>query len=661
MKLKRQFPIFTRKSVRFNYLILIYSLGILFFTLFRLGETVAFCAMSESPDDFGGLYLKALLIGFRFDTTVSCYILSLPLLLLIIGELAHFRMKWYYGIMHYITMVLYTVCFFACAADIPYFCYFFNRLDYAALELTDSFEMAGSMILSEPKYVLYLVLFIAVAVLWWLLGQLIYKRVLLKHIDEHLPYIWSIPTALLMLGLFFWGMRGTITHKIPIRVSTAFFCNNPFLNQIGLNPVFTFLKSMEDAGKNSNSQLQLIDEDTASIVLDEWRSLPADSVLSSNPLRLPEGMNIVLVLMESMSADKTALHDSTASLTPCLDSLMACSMTFREAWSAGIHTHNGIYSTLYGHPALLARQMIKNTPIPLMCGLPQALNEAGYSTSFLLPHDEDYDNMRGFLYRNGFDYVVGEHSYPRSEVVGTWGVPDHVLFDHVLEHCDSISLRGPFFACALTCSDHGPYIIPDDIDFKSNQQDKTKRVVEYADWSIGRFMQKAAKKKWFDNTLFVFIADHGSSISPVYDMALSYNHVPLLFYAPSHIEPQAVDRLAMQIDVAPTICALLGLANNGRMLGIDLSTHSRPYAFFSADDKIGVVDGELFYLYRVKTQNASLYRYKENSKQDLLDRYPERAEAMRRHAFGLTQASQRMLLNNETHCSSRSARSAGVR
>ena len=641
------------RNARFNYVIFVYLLGIVFFTLFRLAETVAYCAMTEGPDDFGGLYWKALWIGFRFDTTVSCYVLALPLLMLIVGELAHICRRWYYAVVHYLTMVLYSVCFFACAADIPYFCYFFNRLDWAALELTDSFDMAASMILTEPQYVLYLVVFLVVAVVWWLLGRWLYRNILLRHLDERLPYVWVVLLSLVLLGAGFVGMRGRLSKKSPIRVSTACFCNDPFINQIGLNPVFTFLKSLEDAGKSSNRQLELMDEAAAAAVLDEWRAMPADSTLMLNPLRLPQGMNVVLVLMESMSVDKTALsahHAPQSTLTPHLDSLMACSMTFREAWSAGIHTHNGIYSTLYGHPALLARQMIKNTPIPWMCGLPQVLKEAGYSTAFLLTHDEDFDNMRGFLYRNGFDRVAGEHSYPREEVVGTWGVPDHVLFDHVLEHCDSVAPRGSFFTCAITCSDHGPYIIPDGIDFHSSQQDKSKQVVEYADWAIGRFMRMAAQKPWFDNTLFVFIADHGASISPVYDMALSYNHVPLLFYAPGRIEPQWVDRLAMQIDVAPTVIAMLGLEGNDRMLGIDLTTHVRPYAFFSADDKIGVVDGELLYLYRVKTQNASLYRYKESSKEDLIDRFPERAEAMRRYAFGLTQSSQHMLLNNAIHC-----------
>ena len=88
-------------------------------------------------------------------------------------------------------------------------------------------------------------------------------------------------------------------------------------------------------------------------------------------------------------------------------------------------------------------------------------------------------------------------------------------------------------------------------------------------------------------------------------------------------------------------------------LGMDLQRYRRPYAYFSADDKIGVVDGELFYLYRVKTQQESLYRYKEKSTDDLIGQEPRRAEAMRRHTFGMTQSSQQMFLDGSTACDNR--------
>jgi arylsulfatase A-like enzyme len=172
-----------------------------------------------------------------------------------------------------------------------------------------------------------------------------------------------------------------------------------------------------------------------------------------------------------------------------------------------------------------------------------------------------------------------------------------------------------------------------------------EKMVEYADWSIGHLVQLAKSRPWFDNTLFVFIADHGASLDQVYDMSLTYNHVPLLFFAPSKIVPRFDNRLALQIDVAPTILGLLGIDAPTPMLGVNLAAITRPYAFFSADDRIGAVDGEYFFLFRAKTGLSSLYRYKELSTADLIDSLPDRAIELRRYAFSIIQSSQQMLID----------------
>lgn len=641
--------IMIKRNSRFNYLICIYLSGIVFFTLFRIAETVAYCAQTEGPDDFGGQYFHALWNGFRFDTTVSCYLLVLPLLLLVIGEMTRFRKRWYYAVIHYMLMVFYTVAFFGCAADIPYFCGFFTHIDVSALGWTDTFGTLVSTIFGEPVYLMYLIIYIALMVGWWLLGRLIYRRVLLAHLDESLAYVRSIPIAVLVTGLLLLGMRGTLS-KTPIRISTAYFCSHPFLNQIGVNPVFAFFKSVQESGKDSNRPVHLIDDKEAAAVWQEQREWPVDSILWTAASGQCEGMNVVVVLMESMAASKTCLYRADDSYTPHLDSLMRGALTFREAYSAGIHTHNGIFATLFSQPAILARQTMRNTPMIYVCGLPQALGAAGYHTAFFVGYDEDYDNMQGFLYHNGFDLVAGEHKFPRGESISHWGLPDHMLFKHVIEHCDSISRRGPFFACCMTCSDHTPYYIPEGISFVPRHEKMAEKVTEYADWSIGQFLLEASKKPWFSNTFFIFVGDHGHFDKPIYDMAMNYNHVPLVIYAPGKLAPRFDDRLAAQIDIAPTLLGLLGIAPPQSMLGVDLMHHTRPYAYFSADDKIGCVDGELFYLYRANTQTSSLYRYKERSIVDLIDSLPERAEAMRRYTMGMTQTSQSILMDKSPKC-----------
>ena len=646
-----------KKYARFSYILIVYLLGIVYFTAFRLVETWAFLANSAEPIDMKGLFGYALYTGWRFDTLVCCYILALPLLMMLIGEFTRWRARWWYKVAHYFINVCFTACFFACAADIPYFCYFYSRLDVVSLTWGDTPGMVLSMIFGEWEYVLALLAFVAVAVSWWFATRAVFRRVLDRPLlkaegpVEAAPLYVTIPLALFLIFALFVGMRGRLARKSPLRVGSASFCDVPFLNQIGLNPAFTFMKSVEEVNKSRNQPVQLVSEEEAEAVYNEQMTLPVDSLLAQRAVVLPEGTNVVLVIMESMATEKTCLTVNSFTLTRCLDSLMDGGRIYTNAWSAGMHTYNGIYSSLYGHPAIMARHMMKGSSIFRMCGLPQTLQGMGYLTAYFMPHDADFDNMRGFLYNNGFSEVYGQSEYDPAEVVGTWGVPDHVLFDYALAHCNKAAEEGRnFFTTVMTCSDHSPYIVPDANGFvpvhTNSLEDKT---VEYADWSIGRFMRQASEQPWFQNTLFVFVGDHGAARPCPYDMSLPYNHVPLLFYAPGRVAAERIDRPALQLDITATVLGMLEPQPANHTLGVDLQRYRRPYAYFSADDKVGVVsDGGLFWLWRVKEERESLYRL--GSAEDIISQLPDSAAAMRRYAFGMIQKSQQMLLDHTTEC-----------
>lgn len=634
-----------KRNARLDYLLATYLVGIVIFTIFRLINTLVFCINSDPWPNFEGLYGRALLMGWRFDTVVSCYLLAIPAILMVMGELARIKKEWYYWIIHVMLLVGYLIAFFACTVDVPFFSYFYNRLNAVSANEIDSFGMVVDMIFSDPVYVTGFVAYVAFAVGYVFLMRWVYRRLLRNRLNECLPMGLAIPVSLVLLLLVFVGMRGRLSKKSPIRVGTAYFCNNGFLNQLGLNPVFTFVKSAEEISKTSNRPIALTTREKALEIYEAEKALPVDSTLMPEGLLLPlpERTNVVVVIMESMTVDKTGLFHPEHSLTPNLDGLMTQGLVFTECYSAGIHTYNGIYSSLYSHPAILARHAMKQTKLPVMCGLPQHLHDVGYQNTFFLTHDEDYDNMRGFLMANGFDQVLGQNSFPSEESVGTWGVPDHVLFDHVVAHCNAVADQGPFFAAVMTCSDHTPYIIPEGIDFKPKSKELSQRSVEYADWSIGHFMENASRQPWFENTVFVFIADHGASRPSPYDVSLSYHHIPLLYYQPKYIPAQHIDRLALQLDMAPTLEGMLPYHFENHTLGMDLLRHRRTYAYFSSDDKVSVVDGEYLYLYRISGEHESLYHYCDTLQDDFIQAMPERAHAMRDYAFGMIQQSYQMI------------------
>lgn len=637
------------KNAKLKYLLGAYLIGLLYFLLFRLVCTWVFCG--AHPDvSLEGLYGRALLVGLRFDTAVSCYLLALPLLLLIVGELARIRSKGYYLVAHHIIVTLYIISFFACAADIPYFNYFFTRLNAVALNYDDNLGVVVDMIVNEPAYIGFFFVFLVVAATYWFTMRWLFRRCR-GGFSNHQSLVWSIPGTMVLMAVLFLGMRGSCNFKQrPLRVGYAYFCNNAFLNQIGLNPVFTMAKSVEELGKTMNQPVEFMESEEAERIYNEELCETSELQLTNSDLNF-EGYNVVLVIMESMAEEKTGMTDPSHSLTPCLDSLMSQSLLFDSLYAAGIHTYNGIFSTLFGHPAILEQHTMKKTTIPLMCGAPQAFQHGGYETFFFFTHNPEFDNMLGFLHANSYKNIFSQADYPKEAVIGTWGVPDHVMMDKAIEELGKYKGDAPFFATLLTCSDHTPYAYPDGIELEPRHEDLSQKMVEYADWSIGRFIRKASRQPWFHNTLFVFIADHGASGRNMsYDMALSYHHIPLFFYAPGKIFPERCHRLALQLDVTPTLMGMVNLPYNNNTFGIDLRHYRRPFAFFSADDKIGVLDGQWFYVYRVHEGHESMYRYIENDPVDRIEEQNYRAKQMQRYAFAMIQHSQTMLLNQKTMC-----------
>ena len=655
------FALDMKLGARYAYILSAYAIGIVVFTLFRVVDTLVYCMGADVWPDFEGQYAYALVMGWRFDTAVSCYLLALPLLMAIIGEIARIRARGYYLAMHVLTVTLYIVAFFACAVDVPFFDYFFTRLNAVAMNEAESFGIILHMIVSNPVYLLGFAAFAALAVGYAFLMRWVFRR-LFSSASWQMKTGWAIALAVLLLFGGFVGMRGRLSKKSPLRVGTAYYCGNAFLNQLGLNPVFTFVKSIETLNKSAKHPLALTSAAEAEQIYAADRATPVDSALAAGAVTLPEGTNVVVVIMESMTVDKTGLLRPAGgdfSLTPCLDSLMRGGMVFTQCYSAGIHTYNGIYSTLYSHPGIPARHTMRYAFIPRMCGLPHQLQAQGYQTTFMMTHDEDYDNMRDFLHANAFDSVVGQHSFPAGESVGTWGLPDHRLLEHAVEHCRAVAAEGrPFLTVVMTCSDHVPYILPDGIDFTPRSKALADKMTEYADWSIGHFMQLAAQddkntnggSPWFDNTVFVFIADHGAAGQSLYDIALSYHHVPMLFYCPKHIAPKRCDQLALQIDLFPTLMGMLPYAYGNNTFGLDLLRQRRQYAYFCSDDKISAIDTAWLYICQVAENNEHLYHYCDTTAGDRIATHRGEADAMRRYAFGLVQHSFNMLETRTAAC-----------
>lgn len=635
------------------FLFTIYWTGILFFTGFRLLLLLNNLDQLANLPNPAALICRAFLMGFRFDTVVSGYILALPLLLLMIASFLARGRKWLYRAVAAFLTAAYASAFFASSADVPYFKQFFSRLTVGILAWMNTPGFVVKMIFGERSYLIYFFVFLLSSTLMGYGVSRLRKKMLdpiaVQERQVARKYVFpNVLISLLACLVLFIGIRGRVAWKSPIRAGTAYFSNYAFPNQLGLNPVYTFTRSWLDARNPANRALHLMDDEKALRNVKCYLNVPPDSGFQSPIARRvggagePRRANVVLVIMESMSAGKMGRYGNPDHLTPVLDSLANLSYCFDRFYSDGTHTYNGIYATLFSCPVLLQRHPMKGTIIPQLTGFAKTLAAHGYQTIFFTTHDEQFDNMAGFLRANEFHYVISQKDYPSDKILSTLGVSDDYLYEFAITRLNDLyEQKRPFLAALLTASDHKPYIIPAGIPFRPHSQEASKRIVEYADWAIGKLLRLAEEQAWYDNSIFVFLADHGAVLGESeYDMPLSYFHSPLIIFAPQILpEARSFDQLAGQIDVFPTVMGLLNMSYVNNTLGTDLLKERRPCIFFTADDKIGCLNEEFFFVHR-DNGIESLYQYARGDPTNHLSEYPIIADSLRTYAFSMLQAAQ---------------------
>lgn len=600
-----------------GYLLSVHLVALLFFFGLRVALFIAtdYDFPKEISEDYA-LQSVAFLRGLWFDNVIACYILLLPLAVFWIAGWFGYTARWLYRSSAFFFIFFYSLCFIISAANIPYFAYFFKPINSSIFNWFDYAGTTAGMVFGETSYYLPIALGLAaIAAFAYITLRLSRTFFLLSRNVAPPANRWKAAALTFVAGAALIGLcfsasadGGVITHK----VSQAYYCNDAFLNQLGINPVFNLMTSAIDDNRKENRLLHLMAEDEAIARVQTLLGRKGMDGISPIAHRveadsLPTRRNVVVILMESMSAHLMQTFGHETSLTPFLDSLWQQSLSFSHFYSSGIHTNHGMYSSLYSFPAMMKRNAMKGSVIPVYSGLPTVLKENGYHNMFFMTHESQYDNMNAFFRTNGFDDIYSQENYPADKVVNGFGVQDDFLFQYALPVLDRQAQSGqPFFSVLLTISNHPPYIIPPY--FHPRSRTTEEQIVEYADWSIRNFMTEALKRPWADNTLFVLLGDHGKLVgTPECESPQSYNHIPLMIYG-RDIAPRIVDAYGGQVDLAPTLLGLLGIGYVQNDFGVDLLKEKRPYMYFTADNLIGVRDSSRLFLYFPDTQQEIRYR-----------------------------------------------------
>lgn len=303
--------------------------------------------------------------------------------------------------------------------------------------------------------------------------------------------------------------------------------------------------------------------------------------------------NVIVIVEESLSAEYLGAFGNRQGLTPNLDRLAGESLLFTRLYATGTRTVRGLEAIDLSIPPLPGTSVVKRPKHEDFFSWGSLMREKGYDTKFIYAGYGYFDDMNHFFAHNGFD-IVDRTDFAAEEIsfANVWGVCDEDLFSKTIREAGKSHAAGrPFFSMVMTTSNHRPFTYPEGkIDIPSHTG--REGGVKYADYAIGRFLERASKEAWFHDTLFVIVADHCAGSAGKTALPVKKYEIPMMVYAPSHVRPQRVDRLASQIDVAPTVLGLLNASYRTKFFGRDILAPGPPRerAFLSTYQKLGFMD-----------------------------------------------------------------------
>lgn len=651
------------RLTRWIFLVAIFLFVLLFF--FRMIIWWSF----SPPDLTFSSTLRSFWMGFRYDAREVAIVCLLLLLTGSLPFLHPFRNKSGERTALVILLIALLVILLFYVIDFLYFRYLLQRLNASALSFLADARISGSMVWQTyPILRILLGIFFLLFILYWLVKKF-FGRVKNSSFEggKFSRIAWGI-TVLFLCALGIFGRVG----QYPLRWSDAFGLGSDFKSNLALNPFQSFFSSL-NFRKTTYDQAKV----------KQYYPLMASYLGGQNPgdftrtmTAQPENKiatpNIVLVICESFSAYKSSMWGNPLNTTPYFNQLSKQGIFFDNCFTPAYGTARGVWATITGIPDLEMNKTASRNP--LMVDQHTIINDfKGYDKFYFIGGSASWANIRGVLTNNIQDLHLYEQDDYTAPKIDVWGISDKNLF---LEANKVLTRQQkPFFAVIQTADNHRPYTIPaeDRKEFKevTFPDDSLKKygfeandelnAFRFTDFCFQKFIEAAKKEKYFDNTIFMFIGDHGidGNVGTMFPRAwtddrLTSYHVPLLFYAPRLLKPQSYHCVASQVDVLPTLAGLANIPYRNTTLGRDLLSQAKKdsgqsniaFIFDSDKKEVGVINGPWYYTFNLQGHKEKMvwadFTRPENpiGKDSLLQRNREYTEAF-------YETARYMLLNNK--------------
>ena len=569
---------------RLLYLLKIYVLLTMVFVTGKL----AFMFLNREGHEFStGDMTDVVRHGLSLDLSTALYFILVPFVVVIVsvwwnnGKI----LRKILGIYYYIVAVAFSLAFVADTSLYPFWGF---KLDASCLQFLSTPGDAFASV--DVEYIL--IRLIVLIVLTGVIGYLLSRP---KPNFKECRHRWLTTLVfLLTTPLMIIGIRGGLDESTT-NIGQVYYSQDQFLNHSAVNPVFSFLASLEKTASDNADYLFMDDSERKQLVANVFptNSLNADTLLTT------QTPNIIVILMESAGGEFTEIGGRN-DIMPNLNQLAQEGIYFTNCYANSWRTDRGTLCTWSGYPSFpttsVMKMPAKTRALPNIARTLQ--QQRHYTTHYLYGGDINFTNMRSYLVGGGFEQLTWKQDYKKDEQQSAqWGVRDDITFGTLYDL--TTTLQQPFLIGYSTLSSHEPWDVP-----VKKFDDEVLNAFFYLDQCIGQLMDKLKGSPLWNNTLVVLLPDHGINYGKIDETKQLRNHIPMLWVGGAVKEPRRIEQICNQTDLPATLLGQLGLAHDEYRYSRDVlsKSYTYPVAIHTYNNGFSMVDSTGFVVYDLNAQ-----------------------------------------------------------
>ncbi|RKR05438.1 phosphoglycerol transferase MdoB-like AlkP superfamily enzyme [Flavobacterium sp. 90] len=456
-------------------------------------------------------------------------------------------------------------------------------------------EVIGNIMQSYPVIPIFSALFLVTGIITYLI-----LKKSKNFINEIPSFSEKLKSSAVYVALFIISLIA-----IPTLAKTE-NSKNVFVNELQANGIYKFYLAFQ------NNKLDyfkfyktLPDQEAFSLLKQQFPGISGENTLRKiTSDSLENHKNVVLITIESYSAEFMKMYGNEQNITPFLDSLAQKSLLFTNLYAAGNRTVRGLEAVTLCLPPTAGESVVKREDNKNKFSTGAIFKQKGYNVKYMYGGDAFFDNMKDFYSGNGYE-IVDKSNFSPEEITfsNVWGVCDEDMYNKAIKVMNAEAKQNkPFFNHIMTVSNHRPFTYPNNkIDIPGDIKSR-EGGVKYTDYSLRKFFEMASKQPWFKNTVFVIVADHCASSAGKTELPLDKYRIPGFIYTPG-AKPEKFNKTMSQIDIMPTLFGLLNFTYESKFFGQDvLKSDYKPRAFIATYQDLGLIKDNVLTILSPKQQ-----------------------------------------------------------